>query len=67
MTKQDLQEIIDNLKTRHRAEIDAILLEQTSYKKIIQQMVMKCKDFQLQVRDRDIQILELKKFEKLYE
>ena len=27
MTKQDLQEILDNLKTRHRAEIDAIQLE----------------------------------------
>ena len=31
----DLKEYIDDIKLKHRAEIDAIMLEQTSYKKII--------------------------------
>lgn len=34
--KDDLKEFIDNLKIKHRAEIDAIMLEQTCYKRIIQ-------------------------------
>lgn len=39
ITKADLKEFIDDLKLRHRAEIDAIMIEQTSYKKIVKQMV----------------------------
>jgi hypothetical protein len=27
IAKQDLQELVDNLKIRHRAEIDAIMIE----------------------------------------
>ena len=33
--KADLKEFIDDLKIKQRAEIDAIMLEQTSYKRII--------------------------------
>ena len=44
ITKSDLTDLIDNLKVQHRAEIDAIMLEQTSYKRIIQQMIFKFKD-----------------------
>ena len=35
ISKGDLKEYIDDIKLKHRAEIDAIMLEQTSYKKII--------------------------------
>lgn len=38
--------MVDNLKIRHRAEIDAIMIEQCTYKKIIQQMVHKLKSLQ---------------------
>lgn len=36
LTKSDLKDLINNLKIRHRAEMDAILIEQTTYKRIIQ-------------------------------
>jgi hypothetical protein len=39
ISKTDLKEFIDDLKLKHRAEIDAIMVEQTSYKKIIKQMI----------------------------
>ena len=35
IAKQDLQELVDNLKIRHRAEIDAIMIEQCTYQRII--------------------------------
>lgn len=35
ISKEDLQELVDNLKLRHRAEIDAIMIEQCTYKRII--------------------------------
>lgn len=35
ITKADLKEFVDNLKVKHRAEVDAIMLEQTCYKRII--------------------------------
>ena len=43
ITKGELQDLIDTIKLKHRAEMDAIMIEQTSYKKIIQQMIMKFK------------------------
>jgi len=35
ISKDDLQNMVDNLKIRHRAELDACLIEQGVYKKII--------------------------------
>lgn len=46
ISKDDLQEMVDNLKIRHRAEIDAIMIELCTYKRIIQQMVGKLKSQQ---------------------
>jgi hypothetical protein len=43
VSKGDLKEFVDDLKIKHRAEIDAIMLEMTSYKKIIKQMVQRFK------------------------
>ena len=43
ISKVDLQNMVDNLKIRHRAELDACLIEQGVYKKIISQMVQKFK------------------------
>lgn len=31
----DLQDLVDNIKLKHRAEIDAIMTEQGTYKRII--------------------------------
>ena len=39
ITRDDLQDLVDNLKLKHRAEIDAIMIEQNSYKKIIRGMI----------------------------
>ncbi len=36
MSRNELQDLVDNLKVKHRAEIDAIMLEQGVYKRIIQ-------------------------------
>lgn len=45
ITKTNLKGLIDNLKIKHRAEMDAILIEQMSYKRIIKQMMTKLKAF----------------------
>ena len=47
ISKGDLKEFIDDIKLKHRAEVDAIMLEQTSYKKIIKQMVQRFKQLSL--------------------
>ena len=36
MSKLDFEQLINDLKIKHRAEIDAIMLEQGIYKRIIQ-------------------------------
>ena len=51
ITKDELQDLVDNLKLKHRAEVDAIMLEQTSYKRIIQQMILKFKAQQQKLND----------------
>lgn len=43
ISKADFKDFVDNLKLKHRAEVDAIMLEQTCYKRIIQQMIHKFK------------------------
>lgn len=35
LSKQDLKSLIDTIKMKHKAEMDAIIIEQTSYKRII--------------------------------
>jgi len=40
---EDLQELVDNIKLKHRAEIDAIMNEQGAYKRIIQGLIEKLK------------------------
>jgi hypothetical protein len=44
MSKLDLEQLLTDLKLKHRAEIDAIMLEQGIYKRIIQQMIQKFKE-----------------------
>ena len=63
ISKDDLKEFIDDLKLKHRAEIDAIKIEQTSYKKIIQQMVHRFKKLTLKCGQQEIDILGLRKYE----
>ena len=38
-----MQELVDNIKLKHRAEIDAIMNEQGAYKRIIQGLIEKLK------------------------
>lgn len=40
---EDLQELVDNMRLKHRAEIDAIMMEQGAYKRIIQGLILKLK------------------------
>jgi len=63
MTRGELQELVDNIRLKHRAELDAIMVEQGVYKRIIKQMISK---FKSQVRKNERQQLEiigLKKYE----
>ena len=55
--------MVDNLKIRHRAEIDAIMIEQCTYKKIIQQMVHKLKSLQRKNELQKLQLIGASKFE----
>lgn len=40
---EDLQELVDNMRLKHRAEIDAIMTEQGAYKRIVQGLIVKLK------------------------
>ena len=63
ISKGDLKEYIDDIKLKHRAEIDAIMIEQTSYKKIVKQMVQRFKQLTLKCGEQEFQIIGLKKYE----
>lgn len=41
---EDLQDLVDNIKLKHRAEIDAIMTEQGVYKRIINELIIKLKN-----------------------
>ena len=43
MAIDDLQDLVDNIKLKHRAEIDAIMTEQGTYKRIINELIRKLK------------------------
>ena len=53
ISKGDLKEYIDDIKLKHRAEIDAIMIEQTSYKKIVKQMVQRFKQLTLKCGEQE--------------
>ena len=59
----EFQQFVDNLKLKHRAEIDAIMIEQATYQRIIKQMVTKFKNMQKVIDFKDQQIISAKKFE----
>jgi hypothetical protein len=61
MSKDDLKELIDNIKIRYTAEIDAIMLEQSTYKRIIQQMVHKFKQMHLDHNKLELERIQNKK------
>mmetsp|Transcript_1263 Transcript_1263/g.1491 ORF Transcript_1263/g.1491 Transcript_1263/m.1491 type:complete len:192 (-) Transcript_1263:1374-1949(-) len=63
MSKSELQELVDNLKLKHRAEIDAIMLEQGVYKRIIQQMIDKFKSQEKRVAALSIDQFSVEKYE----
>jgi hypothetical protein len=58
ISKQDLMGLIDNIKTRYIAEMDAIMLEQTSYKRIITQMVQRMKHMQAEHNQLEIERIQ---------
>jgi hypothetical protein len=43
MTRGELQDLVDHIRLKHRAELDAIMVEQGVYKRIIKQMISKFK------------------------
>jgi hypothetical protein len=63
ISKEDLKEFVDDLKLKHRAEIDAIMVEQTSYKRIIKQMVQRFKQLTLKCGEQELNIIGLRKYE----
>ena len=63
ISKEDLKEFVDDLKLKHRAEIDAIMVEQTSYKRIIKQMVQRFKHLTLKCGEQELNIIGLRKYE----
>lgn len=53
--------MIDNIKTRYIAEMDAIMLEQASYKRIIAQMVTRMKHMQAEHNQLELERIQFKK------
>ena len=60
---EEFQSFVDGLKLKHRAEIDAIMIVQTTYQKIIAQMVSKFKNFHHTLQKKDEDICALRKYE----
>ena len=58
----ELEELITTLKVKHRAELDAVMLEQGSYKRVIKGLVKKVKIQSRELEDKDREILRLRKF-----
>ena len=63
MTIDDLQDLVDNIRLKHRAEIDAIMTEQGVYKRIINELIIKLKQRESKINQQDLKIISLKKFE----
>ena len=63
MSRQELQELVDNLKLKHRAELDAVLLEQAVYKRIVKQMVEKFKQQEERLTDIKVDAFSKEKYE----
>jgi hypothetical protein len=55
----DLQDLVDNIKLKHRAEIDAIMTEQGTYKRIINELIIKLKQHQQKIGQQDLKIINL--------
>lgn len=53
--------MIDNIKTRYIAEMDAIMLEQASFKRIIAQMVTRMKHMQAEHNQLELERIQFKK------
>lgn len=62
---EDLQELVDNIKVKHRAEIDAIMNEQGAYRRIIQGLISKLKQRQQIINSQELQIQSLQKYQTL--
>lgn len=58
MSKLDLEQLLTDLKLKHRAEIDAIMLEQGIYKRIIQQMIQKFKEQQKKLDSINLKLIK---------
>lgn len=63
ISKEELEDLVTNLKLKHRAEIDAIMVEQGVYKRIIQQLVQKLRASDKVIRDHELTIVSQQKFE----
>ena len=63
MTIDDLQDLVDNIRLKHRAEIDAIMTEQGVYKRLINELIIKLKQRESKIKQQDLKIISLKKFE----
>jgi hypothetical protein len=57
----DLEELVGTLKCKHRAELDAMVLEQGSYKRVIKGLVKKVKQQSRALEEKDREILRLRK------
>lgn len=58
-----MQELVDNIKLKHRAEIDAVMTEQGAYKRIINGLIIKLKQHQTTINNQEVVIQNLKKYE----
>jgi precorrin isomerase len=59
ISREQLEELVNNLKLRHRAEIDAIMVEQGVYKRIIQQMIQRFRQQEKKIEAKDLEITGL--------
>ena len=50
---EELQDVMNDVRVKHRAELDAVMLEQAAYKRIIKGLVLKLKEQQNDMNEKD--------------
>ena len=62
VSQEELEDLMTQVKLKHRADVDAVMLEQAAYKRIIRGLVRKLKIQKAEIDKKDLKLHELAKF-----
>lgn len=64
VSQEELEDLMTSVKLKHRADVDAVMLEQAAYKRIIRGLVRKLKVQKSEIDKKDLKLQELAKFKQ---